>query len=192
MAKTTAMDVAQHVYDRYGWVDAWKLEKLVYYTQAWHLAWDGRPLFEQEFEAWPDGPVSRDLHRENKYGRKHTLDPVLPDADSSALTSHERQIVDAVLDFYGGLSTQELIDLTHKDSPWVVARGNLPPKAPSSIKLSVAEMRRCYTAKAVSGQADVPKAPSDAAVGVSSGNYGNAISHQLARWSGALTLLADR
>lgn len=192
MTKTTAVDVAQYVYDRFGWVDAWKLEKLVYFTQAWHLAWDGRPLFEDEFEAWPDGPVSRKLHRVNKYHRTNVFDTELPGADSRVLTSHERRVVDAVLDYYGKLSTQDLIELTHDDSPWLVARGNLPEKAPSSAKISITEMRRCYTAKVVSGEPNVPTAPSVAAVGVTSENYSNAVSYQLERWSGALALLADR
>ena len=36
---------------------AMKLEKLVYYSQAWSLAWDGEPLFNDDFQAWANGPV---------------------------------------------------------------------------------------------------------------------------------------
>ena len=35
----TAVDVAQVIYNKLGWVDAWKLEKLTYYCQAWSLGW---------------------------------------------------------------------------------------------------------------------------------------------------------
>src|SRR5260370_33077400 len=34
-----------------------KLNKLVYYTQAWHLALFREPMFEGEIEAWVHGSV---------------------------------------------------------------------------------------------------------------------------------------
>lgn len=192
MTETTAVDVAQYVYDRLGWVDAWRLEKLVYFAQAWHLAWDGRPLFDADFEAWPDGPVERDLHRINKYQRDGHLGRTLPGANPGALTAHSRAIIDAVLAYYGKVSRAQLITLTHDDSPWLHARGDLPPKAPSSARLSKAEMRRCYTQKVVTGARDIPTAPAAEAAVVSAAGYSDAVTYQLGRWSGALALLADR
>jgi uncharacterized phage-associated protein len=43
-----------------------KLQKLLYYCQGWHLAWDGEPLFGEEFEAWLSGPVCRELYELHK------------------------------------------------------------------------------------------------------------------------------
>lgn len=192
MTEVTSIDVAQHVYNRLGWVDAWRLQKLVYFAQAWHLAWDGRPLFADEFQAWPDGPVARDLHRINKYERDFTLATTLPGANVAALSAEALQAIDAVLDFYGGLSTQQLIDLTHADSPWLHARAGLGAQEPSARALSKAEMRRCYTAKAASGSEDIPKVPAAGLSVVSGAGYSDAVSRQLDRWSGALALLADR
>ena len=34
-----------------------KLNKLVYFAQAWSLEKLGKPLFEEEVEAWQHGPV---------------------------------------------------------------------------------------------------------------------------------------
>jgi uncharacterized phage-associated protein len=39
-----------------------KLNILVYYAQAWHLAVFGRPLFADEIEAWVHGPVLRTVY----------------------------------------------------------------------------------------------------------------------------------
>ena len=39
-----------------------KLQKLVYYCQAWSLVWDDMPLFESRIEAWANGPVVLDLY----------------------------------------------------------------------------------------------------------------------------------
>ena len=34
-----------------------KLQKLMYYSQAWHLALRDIPLFNEDFQAWVHGPV---------------------------------------------------------------------------------------------------------------------------------------
>ena len=34
-----------------------KLQKLLYYAQAWHLAHTNAPLFNKEIKAWTHGPV---------------------------------------------------------------------------------------------------------------------------------------
>lgn len=41
---------------------AMKLQKLVYYCQAWHLAWEGRALFPEAIHAWASGPVHPELY----------------------------------------------------------------------------------------------------------------------------------
>ncbi|WP_232717385.1 Panacea domain-containing protein [Gordonia metallireducens] len=191
--KPTALDVAQYVYNRLGWVDAWRLEKLTYFSQVWHLAWDGRPIFDDQFEAWPDGPVVRDLHRVNKYDRQGGVwGTALPGADPARLSDTARASIDRVLDFYGKLPKSELIALTHEDAPWRVARGGLADDSYSSEALSVTEMRRCYTAKVIAGKEDIPTAPPTSAVGVSGPGYAAAVARQTSRWAGALDLLADR
>ena len=36
---------------------SWKLQKLVYYCQAWSLVWDEEPLFEARIEAWANTAI---------------------------------------------------------------------------------------------------------------------------------------
>lgn len=43
-----------------------KLQKLVYYSQAWHLAIHGIPLFKEDFQAWVHGPVVPELYQKYK------------------------------------------------------------------------------------------------------------------------------
>ena len=38
-------DVASAILNRLGEMTAMKLQKLVYYSQAWHLVWEEKPLF---------------------------------------------------------------------------------------------------------------------------------------------------
>ena len=54
--------VAEHVLKRLGSSSTMKLQKIVYYSQAYHLVRYGQPLFSERIEAWRNGPVVRDLY----------------------------------------------------------------------------------------------------------------------------------
>ena len=55
----SVFDVAKYILNNKGRMSTWKLQKLCYYSQAWSLAWTETPLFEEDFEAWKNGPVCR-------------------------------------------------------------------------------------------------------------------------------------
>src|SRR5262249_51853966 len=42
------------------------LQKILYFAHAWFLARRGRPLVDEEFEAWEYGPVVRSIHEQFK------------------------------------------------------------------------------------------------------------------------------
>ena len=155
----TSLDVAQYIYNkqRNNNVDPWKIQKLTYYAKAWSLAWDGDPLFQEQFEAWKDGPVSRELYAVKRYSTNYH-DRVLPESRPERLTPRQMEVVDAVLDFYGDMETQELIDLTHREKPWIEARGGLRPGESCQNKLSDHTIRVTYTQQALIMNS-VPKAP---------------------------------
>ncbi len=55
-------DVARYILELQGGeVSTMKLQKLMYYSQAWSLVWDEKPLFDAHIEAWANGPVIREL-----------------------------------------------------------------------------------------------------------------------------------
>ena len=62
-AMASVYDVAAFILGRLGQVGAMKLQKLVYYSQAWSLVWDDQPLFSETIEAWDKGPVVRSWAR---------------------------------------------------------------------------------------------------------------------------------
>ena len=59
----SVFDVAAYILERQGPMTTWKLQKLVYYSQAWSLVWDDDVLFPEEIEACANGPVVRELPR---------------------------------------------------------------------------------------------------------------------------------
>ncbi|MBV7292379.1 Panacea domain-containing protein [Corynebacterium sp. TAE3-ERU16] len=138
-------DVARYILERQDVpVSTMKLQKLVYYSQAWSLVWDERPLFHERIEAWANGPVTRELYRQHR--RQFTADVDMFDGDSNRLTSDERETIDAVLDAYGHLSGQQLSDLSHSERPWRDARGDIPNGDPSTNEVSQEVMQDFYSA----------------------------------------------
>jgi uncharacterized phage-associated protein len=110
----SVLDVAQYVLS-HGAVTTMKLQKLVYYSQAWSVVWDDDCLFPEPIEAWKNGPVVRDLWEATR--GKFRLGTV-PGGDAEALEEFQTKTVDTVLEFYGNKSAQWLSDLTHMEDPW--------------------------------------------------------------------------
>ena len=115
-------DVADHILHKIGKVSSMKLQKLVFYSQAWSLVWDEKPLFDNRIEAWANGPVTPDLYHEHK---GNFIIAKVPTGNRRVLTAEQRETVDAVLETYGNKSATWLSALTHSEAPWQQARGSL-------------------------------------------------------------------
>jgi len=137
----TAHDVAAYILEKRGPMTAMKLQKLVYYAQAWSLVWDEKPLFRERIEAWANGPVVRSLY--GLHSGQFQVDQ-WKWGDPSALAKEERETVDAVLDFYGDKPSWWLSNLTHQEAPWVNARQGLAPGERGDREISHAAMAEYY------------------------------------------------
>ncbi|MGE9781888.1 Panacea domain-containing protein [Janibacter sp. G368] len=140
----TAVDVASYIIAEQGEMSAMKLQKLVYYSQAWSLALEGEPLFFDMIEAWANGPVVRSLFGYHR-GRYQVTEATFP-GDATKLTSQQSALVDEVLDVYSGNTATQLSDLTHAEMPWQAARGSLPVGASSNAVISHESMQTFYRA----------------------------------------------
>jgi len=107
-------DVAAYIVSKLGTISTMKLQKLVYYAQAWSLVWDEQPLFQEPIEAWANGPVVRDLFYFH-IGQFSVSS--IPIGNPSLLNNTQRETIDAVLGFYGDKPAQWLIDLSHQEKP---------------------------------------------------------------------------
>jgi len=137
----TVYDVAAYILQRQGGMTAMKLQKLVYYSQAWSLVWDQRPLFDARIEAWANGPVCPDLY--NMHRGQFVVER-LPYGNPAALTNAQRETVDAVLAYYGDKHPQWLSDLTHEEAPWREAREGLAEGERGNRLITLAKMAEYY------------------------------------------------
>lgn len=115
-------DVAAYILHKHGKMTAMKLQKLVYYCQAWHLVWDEEPLFEEEIQAWANGPVVPELFKAHQGEFVISKEPI---GDKTKLTKSEKETIKAVLESIGDRDANWLSTLTHQEDPWKDARRGL-------------------------------------------------------------------
>lgn len=135
-------DVAAYILQKQGQMTTMKLQKLVYYCQAWSLVWDEAPLFPEEIEAWANGPVVRELY--DKHKGSFTIS-TWRYGDPSKLTQKQKNTIKSVLKYYGDKSSQWLSDLTHMEDPWKDARQGLTPADRGNREITLASMNEYYS-----------------------------------------------
>lgn len=135
-------DAAKYILNKIGETSTMKLQKLCYYAQAWSLVWDDKPLFQEDFEAWVNGPVCPELF--HKTQGRFPVDAADIDGGEDNLTDNQKDTIDQVLDYYAGRNAQWLSDLTHMEDPWKKARGDLPKRAVSNNVISKESMAEYY------------------------------------------------
>lgn len=138
------IDVAKYILESAGEMSAMKLQKLMYYSQAWSLVWDEEPLFDEEFEAWANGPVIPELYGHHK-GLFKVSPTLFPDGTTAALSVEQRQSIDKVLEFYGKQTAQWLSNLTHQERPWLQARQGIADGSPCTTVISKLAMHEYYS-----------------------------------------------
>ena len=122
-----------------------KLQKLLYFAQGHYMQEnEGNPLFEDDFQAWAHGPVVPDVYSEYKDYSWFNL----PKQKNVEEVSNEIDIfLVKLLKNYGSAGGKQLEIISHDEQPWLDARGNLNPYAPSKKPISKDSIRKYYALK---------------------------------------------
>lgn len=137
-----------------------KLQKLLYYIQAWFMVFYGRDntLFQDVPQAWVNGPVYPSIYHTYKNQAANMCDhldsSVFYDGDpleglallteTLGLNSDQLETVESVIMMYGRQSQNQLIWLTHSEQPWASARNGLAPFEKSEREISLDLMYSYY------------------------------------------------
>lgn len=149
MAETSAHKVARvilHVAHERGLpITNLKLQKLLYYSQAWYLAILNKPLFHERIEAWVHGPVVPPVFGEYKACRWHPLsDPGETTIEEGDPAWPIRAHIAEVMDAYANLTGPDLESLTHREDPWKKARNGIAQDASSNAIITHQSMIEFY------------------------------------------------
>ena len=121
-----------------------KLQKLIYYAQAWYLAMFDKPLFNNKIEAWLHGPVCREVYERFRHRSWSPIPVTSVVSVSSAIDDEIRAFLDEVWEVYGQYSATKLEKMTHEEVPWLEARNGIQPGKPSQTLINEKSMRDHY------------------------------------------------
>ncbi len=146
--KVTDLIASKFVADS-GPLSVLKLHKLLYYVEAWYLVFFNEKLFDDDFEAWVHGPVCRKIferfRNKTMYSDVLQRDLSIVNKDNIVNFDQVNSHIENVLNTYGDFSGPQLEMLTHREDPWIKARGTLAPSEPCSAVISKESMKDYYS-----------------------------------------------
>ena len=100
-----------------------QIQKLIFFSHAWMLGLYNRPMFKQRVEAWPFGPVVREVYIPLiDYGSGRVAKLINDEAGipyQAHFDKYEKDLIDQVWERYAPYSGLQLSSLTHKPgTPW--------------------------------------------------------------------------
>lgn len=153
LTKVDSIELSRYILAKCGTMSHLKLQKLIYYVEAWHLAYFQQPLIDEDFLAWVHGPVVEKVWQKYRdetaplfstIGIKPECVSEVVDGFESKLEESQKDIILDVLKEYSDKSAYHLECLTHDEWPWIEARKGLPPDIKSSSKISKKTMLDFY------------------------------------------------
>ena len=103
-----------------------KLQKLLYYAQAWYLVNFGKRLFKDPIQAWDLGPVVPDVYHAWKKYQSAPIPYRVKGNEESFFQQHQISFLTDFFEVFSSLSATELVSMSHAEKPWkeAHARGN--------------------------------------------------------------------
>lgn len=139
----SAFDVADFILKQCGEMSCLKLQKLIYYCQAWSLVWDKKKIFGEKIMAWPNGPIVCEMWNAHR-GRGRYKIKSTSLGNSKKLTIIQKDTILAVLKFYANMDHEYLKNLILMEIPWNAARKGIRDAGDRSREISLNLMRGYY------------------------------------------------
>lgn len=131
-----------------------KLQKLLYYAQAWHLANYSKSLFEEDFEAWVHGPVIPELYIKFKKKGYYAGTPIKSsfrletiESEIDVIDKNIKPYLRELSSVYFSCGAYQLELMTHKEDPWIRARKGFEPDERCNVIITKESMQEYYGKK---------------------------------------------
>lgn len=142
--------VISYVFERLEEVTPLMLQKLLYFIQGESYALHGKPMFDENCQAWVHGPVYPevyDMFRDFKYNPIEDARFAIFEGKEDELTDEERRVIDLVVHTFGEYGGKVLERITHKETPWKLARSGYADDIPSHEPIPMESIEAYYTEK---------------------------------------------
>lgn len=151
LKKIDSIVFSNWIIKHYGPMSHLKVQKLLFYCDAYHLAYFNEELVIDKFQAWVHGPVSRkvfdSLKDKSLLYAEMTYEACEGDVDVDVafaeLTSDQQSLVVDVLEELSQWSAFELEGATHREEPWKEARKGYAPADRCEVEISK-ETTQCF------------------------------------------------
>lgn len=120
-----------------------KLQKLMFYADAWHLALHDQEITDERFQAWVHGPVAQSQYYRFRDFRWKPIDAEIACPD---MAPELKRHLDEIIDVFGSETAVALELMTHREKPWIEARGDIAPDEPCNNFISKQTTRDFYRA----------------------------------------------
>lgn len=131
------LDVCRHVINYsneqdYG-ISNLKLQKVLYFIQAYFLITTPGQCFKERIEAWDFGPVVPEAYREYKqfgsgdiptvsyivdFDEENIWESKVRKYKDDVVSSVDKELIEAVVDKFADYSAADLVTITHRQAPW--------------------------------------------------------------------------
>lgn len=110
-----------------------KLQKVLYFIQAYFLISANKKCFNERIEAWDFGPVVPEAYREYKqfgsgdiptvsfvvdFDEENIWDSKVQQYKDDVIKIEDKSLIDAVVDKFSDYSATDLVSITHRQAPW--------------------------------------------------------------------------
>ena len=131
------LDVCRHTINysndmNYG-ISNLKLQKVIYFIQAFFLISTSEPCFKEKIEAWDFGPVVPEAYREyNQFGSSNIprvsyivefdsediWNSTVKRYEDNSICEDDQKRIEEVVDKFSEYSATDLVAITHDQAPW--------------------------------------------------------------------------
>lgn len=115
-AKDIAAYIVNYSIENGNCVSNLKLQKLLYYVQAYFAIQKNTPCFNEDIEHWRHGPVVREVYSEYKV---YFNDDIMEIKSGKDIEENDKLLINEVVDSYCKYSPWQMVKKTHQEEPWV-------------------------------------------------------------------------
>lgn len=98
-----------------------KLQKLLYYVQAYFAVNKNEPCFNDDIERWRHGPVIREVYGKYKI---YCTEDIFEKDESVDINSNDKNMIREVVNSYKAYDAWDMVTKTHAEEPWVNTEPN--------------------------------------------------------------------
>ena len=118
----TALEVAKYLLSKANFdgesITNLKMQKLLYYAQAWYLVNYSLPLFSDPIMAWKFGPIVESTYHHFKRFRYLPIQFANREKIEEKIPEREKKYLDEFYHVYIRYSASDLTQMSHNEAPW--------------------------------------------------------------------------